>query len=222
MIKEICPLCDSSDVQAVAKIASFLKGDAELTYERVSFVCTSCGADYMSDEQTTQNRRGIVAAEGKLATKPAPKDIKAWRSIWKMTQAQAGKLLQVGPTAFSKYENSVLLPSGPTSQFIKLLISHPESTKALAEMEGIQLSNELDSAALISMDSLVIRERPLAQDEEEGIEHLEWHYNKTVSAKFEISGVPCVILKNSVHQVIQSTEPHFAVSDVYATQTSEV
>jgi len=44
----------------------------------------------------------------------------------KLSQREAGGLLKVGQSAFSKYERGLVEPSGPTSQLLRLLDHHPE------------------------------------------------------------------------------------------------
>lgn len=57
---------------------------------------------------------------------PSPATIRRIRTKLSLSQREAGALFKVGPAAFDKYERSLVEPSGPTSQLLKLLDRHPE------------------------------------------------------------------------------------------------
>ncbi len=57
---------------------------------------------------------------------PSPETIRRIRQKLKLSQRDAGLLLKVGENAFDKYERGLVEPSGPTSQLLKLLDTHPE------------------------------------------------------------------------------------------------
>jgi len=62
---------------------------------------------------------------------PSPTTIKKIRKKLKLSQREAGGLLKVGESAFSKYERGLIEPSGPTSQLLRLLNHHPELVSEL-------------------------------------------------------------------------------------------
>ena len=57
---------------------------------------------------------------------PSPESIRRVRQKLKLSQREAGTLLKVGENAFDKYERGLVEPSGPTSQLLRLLDTHPE------------------------------------------------------------------------------------------------
>jgi len=69
---------------------------------------------------------------------PSPSTIRRIRTSLGLSQREAGALLRVGPAAFDKYERSLVEPSGPTSQLLKLLDRHPELLADLRGTDGSQ------------------------------------------------------------------------------------
>lgn len=68
----------------------------------------------------------IRALKEEMEGIPAPETIRRVREKLKLSQREAGGLLKVGESAFDKYERGLIEPSGPTSQLLRLLDSHPE------------------------------------------------------------------------------------------------
>jgi HTH-type transcriptional regulator/antitoxin MqsA len=66
---------------------------------------------------------------------PSPATIRRIRTKLRLSQREAGALLKVGPTAFDKYERSLIEPSGPTSQLLRLLDRHPDLVAELRARE---------------------------------------------------------------------------------------
>ncbi len=64
---------------------------------------------------------------------PSPTTIRRIRTKLSLSQREAGVLFKVGPAAFDKYERSLVEPSGPTSQLLRILDRHPE---LLAELRS--------------------------------------------------------------------------------------
>lgn len=62
---------------------------------------------------------------------PSPATIRRIRTKLRLSQRAAGALFRVGPNAFDKYERSIIEPSGPTVQLLKLLDKHPELAREL-------------------------------------------------------------------------------------------
>lgn len=69
---------------------------------------------------------------------PTPATIRRIRAKLRLSQRAAGALFKVGPKAFDKYERSVIEPSGPTIQLLKLLDRHPELLRELADSESVK------------------------------------------------------------------------------------
>ncbi len=69
---------------------------------------------------------------------PSPTSIRRIRTRLGLSQREAGALFKVGPSAFDKYERSLIEPSGPTSQLLKILDHHPELLETLRARDGRQ------------------------------------------------------------------------------------
>ncbi|MBI2236159.1 MAG: type II toxin-antitoxin system MqsA family antitoxin [Magnetospirillum sp.] len=67
---------------------------------------------------------------------PSPATIRRIRTKLRLSQRAAGALFRVGPNAFDKYERSIIEPSGPTIQLLRLLDRHPELVGELGANEG--------------------------------------------------------------------------------------
>ena len=62
---------------------------------------------------------------------PAPATIRRIRHKLRLSQRAAGAVFRVGDRAFDKYERSLIEPSGPTIQLLRLLDTHPELVSEL-------------------------------------------------------------------------------------------
>jgi HTH-type transcriptional regulator/antitoxin MqsA len=64
---------------------------------------------------------------------PSPATIRRIRQKLKLSQRAAGTVFRVGTRAFDKYERSLVEPSGPTIQLLRLLDKHPELITELSQ-----------------------------------------------------------------------------------------
>jgi len=62
---------------------------------------------------------------------PSPATIRRIRQKLRLSQRAAGEVFRVGTRAFDKYERSIVEPSGPTIQLLRLLDNHLELTTEL-------------------------------------------------------------------------------------------
>lgn len=65
---------------------------------------------------------------------PAPATIRRIRQKLRLSQRAAGAIFRVGERAFDKYERSLVEPSGPTIQLLRLLDTHPELVSELQSL----------------------------------------------------------------------------------------
>ncbi len=68
---------------------------------------------------------------------PSPATIRRIRQKLRLSQRAAGDVFGVGARAFDKYERSLIEPSGPTVQLLRLLDAHPELITELRTTEGV-------------------------------------------------------------------------------------
>jgi HTH-type transcriptional regulator/antitoxin MqsA len=69
---------------------------------------------------------------------PSPATIRRIRHKLRLSQRAAGAVFRVGARAFDKYERSLVEPSGPTIQLLRLLDAHPELIAELRTSEQEQ------------------------------------------------------------------------------------
>ena len=69
---------------------------------------------------------------------PSPATIRRIRHKLRLSQRAAGDVFRVGARAFDKYERSLVEPSGPTIQLLRLLDAHPELVTELRLSEREQ------------------------------------------------------------------------------------
>jgi HTH-type transcriptional regulator / antitoxin MqsA len=69
---------------------------------------------------------------------PSPATIRRIRHKLRLSQRAAGVVFWVGARAFDKYERSLVEPSGPTIQLLRLLDAHPELIMELRPSEREQ------------------------------------------------------------------------------------
>ncbi len=67
---------------------------------------------------------------------PSPATIRRIRNKLRLSQRAAGALFRVGARAFDKYERSLVEPSGPTIQLLRLLDRHPELISELPVLDA--------------------------------------------------------------------------------------
>jgi len=139
MSDNICPVCESGKLVERTNLENFQRGTRALEYLRHFSVCDACDVEMTTPEQHRLNRKAIVLAEGESVGAPRPEEVLHWRTMWGLTQQAAGEMLRVGPTAFSKYENAKLVPSGPTCSLLHLIIHSQSATETLAAQRGITL-----------------------------------------------------------------------------------
>ena len=176
-----CPLCEADSCSEREELTAFESDGRQLSYRQKFDFCGACEAKFVSAEQATLNRRAMVRAEIAAFDLPDPAKLVAWRKHWGLSQQQAGRLLKVGPTAFSKYENYVLTPSGPTCQLLKLLLSDDNSTVELARLSHVTLTC---SESQLMMHTLIDRE---------------------YVASYLAGGTPAVVLVRTSNSPISST-----------------
>ena len=110
----------------------------------------------------------------------SPEEIKRIRESLGLSQAEAGKLLGGGPSAFAKYEKGSVRPSASLAKMLKFLRARPEQLEALATGR----ENTAPKARTIPFDI-----------ESEHVEALTAHQfstliGKLLSAEAQESGIP--------------------------------
>lgn len=140
-----CPVCGASALEQRIETRRMRFEGASLKYESKYLVCATCESETVTPEQARSNKRAVIAAKRAHLRIPSPDALRRWRKKWKLTQEAAGKLLGVGTTAFSKYENSALLPSAPTTRLIDAVLHSDTVVRALAKKYEVVIVERPDS-----------------------------------------------------------------------------
>lgn len=147
MDRIICPICGEGELQPTAKLKELDFEGHQITYRAQHSTCTACNAHIVTSAQLKSNKRAIIAAKSAALDLPSKDALRKWRKRWGLTQRTAGDLLGVGPVAFSKYENSALLPSAPTGRLLDAVMSSDKVVRKLAEKHSIAVQLGKDSTS---------------------------------------------------------------------------
>ena len=110
----------------------------------------------------------------------SPEEIKRIRKSLGLSQAEAGKLLGGGPSAFAKYEKGSVRPSASLAKMLKFLRSRPEQLEALATGR----ENTAPKAGTTPFDIESKRVEDLTADQFSAL------IGKLLSAEAQESGIP--------------------------------
>lgn len=137
-MKHQCPMCGEFAVGTETEVVRSHRKGKEISYTSHYSECMSCELVYVTDDQMRQNNRALLAAESGADGVPTAEEIRLWRKKHHLTQRQAGELLGVGASAFSKYENYELRPSAPTEKLLYVMLHVEEAFRTLAEKSQVQ------------------------------------------------------------------------------------
>lgn len=170
-MKHQCPMCGEFTVGTETEVVRSHRKGKEISYTSHYSECVSCELVFVTDEQMRLNNRALLAAESGADGVPTAEEIRLWRKKHRLTQKQAGELLGVGASAFSKYENYELRPSAPTEKLLYVMLHVEEAFRALAEKSQVQhrparaihvhmqqIEPDLDSADLMLTAATALRE----------------------------------------------------------------
>jgi len=141
-----CPICGSQRIREIGTRAQAKWEGGLAVYEIFCSHCDECENDFLRPDQLRRNKRASVKAHYALLGAPSSTALVAWRERWGLTQEAAGRMLGVGPTAFSKYENAAMLPSAPTARLLHAVVTSDEVTRELARKFGVALADEIGVA----------------------------------------------------------------------------
>lgn len=132
-MKHQCPICGEFAVGTETEVVRSHRKGKEISYLSHYSECLECELVFVTDDQMRLNNRALLAAEMGADGAPTAKEIRLWRKKHRLTQKQAGDLLGVGASAFSKYENYEVRPSAPTEKLLYVMLHVEEAFRALAE-----------------------------------------------------------------------------------------
>lgn len=131
-MKHQCPMCGEFAVGTETEVVRSHRKDKEVSYSSIYSECLECEFVFVTDDQMRLNNRALLAAEMAADGAPTATEIRQWRKNNRLTQKEAGELLGVGASAFSKYENYEVRPSAPTEKLLYVMLHVEEAFRALA------------------------------------------------------------------------------------------
>ena len=109
-------------------------------------------------------------------------EIVAIRESLGLTQAQAGKLLGGGPSAYAKYEAGTVRPAAAAANLLRLLKAHPEMLAALRGAEPLPISAGASARSPFEVSGADIESLPR--------EDLPELLRRLLTAEAEVHGLP--------------------------------
>lgn len=160
MTEHQCPACGDDALTEQRQHATFEFEGRTLGYCSLYTLCRSCGLEFANAEQAKANKRSVVAARATELGIPSTVALRNWRKKWGLNQKQAGDLLGVGPTAFSKYENDELVPSAPTARLLFLVTQSDIAVQKLAARYDVALPvDAFEASATVTHEPSASEER---------------------------------------------------------------
>lgn len=140
----LCPLCGVGKlVEHHHERQSELDGHKFVISGLLHSVCDGCGERVTTPDESRHNKRVIsdarvqAVAERDRLQRLTPADILRIRKKLGLTQAQAARVFGGGTNAFSKYENSEVVPSDGMERLLRLADSVPVAGKWLLQRAGL-------------------------------------------------------------------------------------
>lgn len=88
-------------------------------------LCTDCGEEFYTGEQSSQfDRRAQAAAKAQGLVLPF--EIRRLRKQLMLTQAEFETLLQIGPKTVAKWERGTVVPNPGMCQMLRMFMANPE------------------------------------------------------------------------------------------------
>jgi len=136
-----CPLCDSNSVEIRHdRKARYRYLKVEHVLERQEHtVCSNCGTSFYQPGQIKRNNERFMAFAKAFVKNIAPWDILKIREIYGLSQEQANRIFQCGPTQFSKWERGEVAPTGTAAIALKEALDNPTFIRKLADRERVSI-----------------------------------------------------------------------------------
>jgi HTH-type transcriptional regulator/antitoxin MqsA len=134
----LCPLCGDGQVTShrdeVEQNYGGHRGMVPLYFRN----CSHCGSDFSGPEESQLNKRAMMAFRKRVDGVLSGARVVAVREKYKLTQAQAARLLGGGPVAFSKYENDDVAQSGAMDTLLRLIDANESAFWTLVDQKGMR------------------------------------------------------------------------------------
>jgi putative zinc finger/helix-turn-helix YgiT family protein len=139
---ELCFACDGKAV-VVRESREVFIGDRSVVVDGEFMRCSVCGEIYFLPEQADALQRAAadqIRREDGLLT---PTDVRTFRALLRLTQAEFEKLLGVGPKTVVRWERGTVTPSRAVDTLLRILMKHREPLLDLARERGVELPSDV-------------------------------------------------------------------------------
>lgn len=105
-------------------------------------VCSGCGSEIATAEQTRRNKRDTLAFRKRVDGLLSGSEIARVREQLGLTQKEAAQVFGGGPTAFSKYEHDDVVQSEAMDRLLRVAANVPAAYRWLAAHAGLATKRE--------------------------------------------------------------------------------
>lgn len=138
-----CPMCDVGHLTPERYEDEFdYRGQKLQVADLECYVCNTCGADPVFEDQIRRNHRLVTDAKRRADSLLTGDEIKAMRDDLRLSQKDASELFGGGANAFSKYERGDVMQSVAMDRLIRLTWRSASNLHALRVLAGISLAPE--------------------------------------------------------------------------------
>ena len=134
----LCPLCGEGQVTGHHEDVAQKYGGHESMVPMYFRSCSHCGSDFAGAEESLLNKRAMMGFRKRVDGLLSGSRVAAVREKYKLTQAQAARLLGGGPVAFSKYENDDVAQSSAMDTLLRLIDVNESAFWTLVDQKGMR------------------------------------------------------------------------------------
>jgi HTH-type transcriptional regulator/antitoxin MqsA len=134
----LCPICGEGQVTSHCEEAEQRYGRHQGMVPLYFRSCSHCGSDFSGKEESLLNKRAMMAFRKRVDGLLPGSRVAAIREKYKLTQAQAARLLGGGPVAFSKYENDDVAQSEAMDTLLRLIDANDSAFWTLVDQKGMR------------------------------------------------------------------------------------
>ena len=121
----LCPVCEAGELSPIIYSDTFQHNGAELRVDGLEgYLCPTCGADPVFEDQIRRNHRRVVDAKRAADGLLTGDEIRRLRESLVLTQKDASELFGGGANAFSKYERGDVVQSTAMDRLLRLVGKH--------------------------------------------------------------------------------------------------
>jgi HTH-type transcriptional regulator / antitoxin MqsA len=142
----MCPICGRGVLSEIRTTREVVYRDHAGTVSFAYSVCSACGSEQGTPEQTRSNKRSFLAFQKTVDGLLTGEAVGQLLEAWGITQAQAARIFGGGAVAFSKYKHDDVKQSESMDKLLRVAAAVPEAFAWLARYSGVALEAPKRSA----------------------------------------------------------------------------